>query len=149
MKNLDNFINQKNELDNLKELGFNVDTTWYHVTNNSFSQFDVEKFNDRCIWLTRDLDSIKNGETGASLNSNDTIIMKCFLKSNINLCGWDEEDRLMEEQMKQEGFQGVLLDNDVKIFDSKNVIILDNKLKQKIIEIKSQNLSNSSKKNNL
>lgn len=138
MNSIDNFINQKNEIDNLKELGFNTDIIWYHVTNHSFSEFDVEKFNDRCIWLTKDLDSIKNGETGASLNSGDTSILKCFLKSNINLCGWDEEDRLMEEQMKQEGFQGVLLDDDIKIFDSKNVIILDDKLKNKIDKLKNK-----------
>ena len=110
-----------NDNDKLRQEGFDVETIWYHVTNANFDEFDIDKTNDGCIWLTRDYDSIIKGETGASISDSNINIYQFYLKLD-KLAGWDEEDKYFTEQLIQEGYDGVLLDDDIKIFNSENAI---------------------------
>lgn len=113
--------NEKKEaLIRAKEQGFDIDTIWYHVSNHDFDEFDLEKSRDGAIWLTKDLDSIKNGQTGASINGDDIFIHEFYIKAK-NLGGWDEDDKYFDDQLVQMGFDGLLLDNDIKIYNPKNI----------------------------
>lgn len=150
--NIEKTIQEKQLVKELKTLGFDTETKWYHVTQHNFTEFDIDKFNDKNIWMTRDIDTIHNGETGAGLTTSDPSkikILKCFIKKDLNLAGWNEEDSLMEDQMIQKGFHGVLLDDDIKLFSSDNVIILDDKLEEKILKLKESQKSKQKSSNKL
>jgi hypothetical protein len=112
--------------DKLSQEGFDTENVWYHVTNAEFDEFDIDKTNDGCIWLTRDYDSIINGETGASISDANINIYEFYLKIN-KLGGWEEEDKYFTEQLIQEGYDGVLLDEDIKIFNPENAIKINKK----------------------
>ncbi len=103
-----------------EEQGFDTQTTWYHVSNNDFDFFDLEKAQDGAIWLTNDLDSIKKGTTGASIGKDKLFIHEFFIKTS-KLGGWDEEDKYLDDQLVQLGYDGLLLDNDIKLYDPQNV----------------------------
>lgn len=118
------FLKRKQIIENLKKEGFDTDNIWYHVSNVDFKEFDINKSQDCCIWLTRDLDSIKNGDTGASLNSDKIYIHRFYIKAK-KIAGWEEEDKYMTDELIQEGYDAVLLDDDIKIFNPSNIIKVD------------------------
>lgn len=124
------FLKRKQIIENLKKEGFDTDNIWYHVSNVDFKEFDINKSQDGCIWLTRDLDSIKNGDTGASLNSDKIYIHKFYIKTK-KIAGWEEEDKYMTDQLIQEGYDAVLLDDDIKIFNPSNIIKVDYIIEEK------------------
>jgi hypothetical protein len=95
-----------------KEQGFDIDTIWYHVTNNKIESFDINKTQDSCIWLTKDEEATKNGTLGAA---GSNIILKCYIRSQ-KLASWDEYDQFNIDQLIQKGFDGALLDDDVMLF---------------------------------
>lgn len=134
MKEITNKFDNNLEIkQKLIELGFDIDNTWYHVTEKDFQDLDEKKFSDGNIWLTKNLKSILDGETGASLsNGEDCKILKCFIKSNIKIGGWDEEDSYFDEHLVAEGFDGLLLDDDLKLYSGKSVIVFDDNIDIKI-----------------
>ncbi len=119
MEDIKEFLNNRERdnqrLQRAKEQGFDIDTIWYHVSNVNFKEIDLNKSNG-VFWLTRDYDSIENGTTGASLNSSKLYIHKFFLQES-KLAGWNEEDNFFQDQLIQKGYDGVLLDNDLKLFN--------------------------------
>lgn len=100
--------------------GFDTKTVWYHVSNIDFDNFDVGKTFDGCMWLTRDYQSILNGETGASI-SNDNVFIHEFYVKEKKFGSWDENENYFTEQLVRDGYNGVLLDDDLKIFDPNDV----------------------------
>lgn len=119
-----------------EEQGFDTQTIWYHVSNKNFDFFDLDKSQDGAIWLTRDLDSIKNGTTGASLNHDELFIHEFFIKTN-KLGGWDEEDKYLDDQLVQLGYDGLLLDEDIKLYNPDNVRKIDYHFnKENVLNIK-------------
>lgn len=122
-KLIDEKINEtleKQRLERAREQGFDTETIWYHVSNKDFDFFDLEKTQDGAVWLTRDLDSIKQGTTGASIQGSDTYIHEFFIKAN-KIGGWDEEDVYMDDQLVQQGYDGLLLDEDIKMYNPNNI----------------------------
>lgn len=119
MEDIKDFLNSKEKdnqrLQRAKEQGFDIDTIWYHVSNINFKEIDLNKSNG-VFWLTRDYDSIENGRTGASLNSSNLYIHKFYLQES-KLAGWNEEDTFFQDQLIQQGYDGVLLDDDLKILN--------------------------------
>jgi hypothetical protein len=126
------FLKDKIDKNLLKQQGFDTDTIWYHVSNQEFDKFDLNQSIDGCIWLTKDYNSILNGETGASINSKEIKIHKFYIKTN-KLGGWEEEDKYFTEELKQQGYEGVLLDNDLKLFNPDNTFKIKTDFKNKSI----------------
>jgi hypothetical protein len=100
--------------------GFDTKTVWYHVSNIDFDNFDLDKTFDGCMWLTRNYESILNGETGASISSGNTFIHKFYVKEK-KFGSWDENENYFNEQLIRDGYNGVLLDDDLKIFNPSDV----------------------------
>lgn len=119
MEDIKEFLNNRERdnqrLQRAKEQGFDIETIWYHVSNIDFKEIDLNKSNG-VFWLTKDYDSIVNGTTGASLNNSKLYIHKFFLQES-KLAGWNEEDNFFQDQLIQKGYDGVLLDNDLKLFN--------------------------------
>jgi hypothetical protein len=135
----------KDRLKRAKEQGFDIDTIWYHVTNTKIKEFDTNKTADSCIWLTNNINSAKNGELGAA---GSEIILPLYIRAN-NLAGWEEEDRLSNDQIIQEGFDGVLLDDDVKIYNPELIRSIEDNFLPENINSKTLNHSIENEKNDL
>lgn len=114
----------KDKIDKLlraKEQGFDIETIWYHVTNDKIESFNIEKTQDSCIWLTRDEDATTNGTLGA-VGSN--IVIECYIRSQ-KLADWDDYDKFTTDQLIQKGFDGALLDDDVMLFHPEQIRSID------------------------
>jgi len=121
---------EKEVLKKAKENGFDTDTIWYHVSNENFDKFDLEKSRCGTIWLTRDLDAIYNGETGASLNDDDDLyIHKFYVRAN-KIGGWDEEDKYFMDQLIQDGYDALLLDDALRVFNPNNIMKIGCEVKE-------------------
>lgn len=120
---------EKEVLKKAKENGFDTDTIWYHVSNENFEEFDLEKSQCGTIWLTKDLNAIYNDETGASLNGDDLYIHKFYVRVN-KIGSWEEEDKYFMDQLIQDGYDALLLDDDLRVFDSKNIMKIGCEVKE-------------------
>lgn len=97
--------------------GFDVSAPWYHATAAKFSAFDLDRTADGCIWLTNNLNGLKNGEYAAT---GATYILPVFVKQ-VPLANEDEYDRYMADELRQQGKHGALLDDCLMLFDPKDI----------------------------
>jgi hypothetical protein len=79
----------------------------YHGTNDNFRVFNPRKGAQGVIWVTDDIDAIKNGTSGAVGTKN---IMERYL-TGTNFAGWEEYDKLMLDQIESMGYDGIKLPN--------------------------------------
>jgi hypothetical protein len=107
-----NELKNKKRLERAKSQGFDLETIWYHVTDSKIDAFDINKTQDGCIWLTKDKDAAISGELGAA---GATYVMPLYIRAS-KLAGWDEYDKLSSDQIMQDNFDGIELDNDVMLF---------------------------------
>ncbi len=77
----------------------------YHGTRDSFSKVDLKKSTLGLFWMTSDLDGLLRGEHGANSTRN---VLRCYV-SLKNPAGWDEYEKKSIAELKNEGFDGVLL----------------------------------------
>lgn len=92
------------------------DDIWYHVSNEDFENIEI----DKCIqgfWLTKNLNSIVNGETGASIKSDNVIIHKFSANKLDRIGGWEEYEEHLADQLILYGLDGVLLDDDLLVYN--------------------------------
>lgn len=85
----------------------------YHGTNNQFDKFDLNRATQGIIWFTDSIDSIKN-QTHGGMGSKYIMKRKIILN---NPAGWPEYEKYGLGQMRQLGYDGVILpDGDVTNF---------------------------------
>lgn len=80
----------------------------YHSSNFDFKKFSFKNAIQRIIWFTSDLDSLKRRDKGAQGS-------KIIYTLNINLknpAGWDEYEKLLLDQLRQQGYDGAILPNE-------------------------------------
>jgi GNAT superfamily N-acetyltransferase len=94
---------------------------FYHGTDTKFKQFKIEKTNDGVFWFSENKDKIKNGEAGAQGTS---IIMTVNLKAS-KIAGWDEYDKYSIDELIQQGYDAIKLDDDIVIFHPNQIKILN------------------------
>jgi oligoribonuclease (3'-5' exoribonuclease) len=91
----------------------------YHGSNRPIQRFDLGCSSQGIVWFSENKEKILSGESGAS--SIKYLIEVVLTVSNP--AGWDEYEKLMLAQIKQEGFDSIHLDDDWVIFDPKNIKI--------------------------
>lgn len=101
--------------------GFNTDKVYYHGTDNKFSEFNVDKIADSRIWLSENKEDVLNKNVGAS---GAKYIKELYIRET-KIGGWDEEDRLVSDQMIQEGYNGIKLDDYTYLFNPKDLRSID------------------------
>lgn len=93
----------------------------YHGTNNEFDKFDLNKATQGIIWFTDSIDSIKN-QTHGGLGSKYIMKRKIILN---NPAGWPEYEKYGLGQMRQLGYDGVILPDgdktDFIVFNPKSI----------------------------
>ena len=91
--------------------------TAYHGSNVPIKDFDPDQGAQGVIWFTEDKDKIKRGESGANSSK---YIMEVELTVR-NPAGWDDYDKKYLQQIKEEGYDSIQLDDDWIIFDPANI----------------------------
>ena len=85
----------------------------FHGTGDHFTIFSTKKTATPQFWFTNRKDLIDSGMVGAARKG---FVMPVFLNIK-NPSGWDEEDRLVQQQIMDRGFDGKdLTDGDIKTF---------------------------------
>ena len=94
--------------------------TAYHGGPVAIKKFDNKRSAGGVFWFSTNKDAILNGEVGVDLPK---YIMEVVLTVS-KTAGWDEYDKLVLDQIQQEGFDSIKLDDDWIIFDSKNIKVI-------------------------
>ena len=98
----------------------------YHGTDKYFKKFDLNKTADQSIWFTDDINAIKAGKVGASGKGN--IIERIIDENKIKLATAEQADKLTDDQLIAQGFEGVKFektagydDNTYRIFNTEKL----------------------------
>ena len=98
----------------------------YHGSNHQFTKFDFNKTAQKIAWFSNSVEDIKSGNAGAD---SAKYIMEFEITLN-NPAGWDEYESLGLGQIKDRGFDGVILDDNGAtnyiVFDRKNIKFVKN-----------------------
>lgn len=97
----------------------------YHVTTENFKDFDLDKTAQGIIWFTDSKKSIEEGTTGAGLYPGKKPIVMEREVDLKNPAGWAEYEKYGLGELKDKGFDGVILPDkdktDYIIFDTKSI----------------------------
>ena len=89
----------------------------YHGSNVPIRRFNREFSAQGMFWFSEDRAKILRGESGAVSSK---YIMTVEL-SVTKTAGWPEYDKLMLDQIQNDGYDSIKLDDDWVIFDAKNI----------------------------
>ena len=89
----------------------------YHGTDATFYAFDKNKTSDSLFWFTSDRNKIASGESGAAGRSK----IAPFYLSAKKLAGWEEYDKYSIDELIQQGYDGIKLDDDYVVFSPEQI----------------------------
>ena len=84
-------------------------TIIYHGTGAKFKNFDTTKSADGSVWFTNLKSEIESGMSGAS--SSGRIIARTIDENNLKLATREQSDKFLDDQLIQQGFDGIKLDD--------------------------------------
>jgi hypothetical protein len=102
--------------------------TAYHGSDVPIKKFDRKYSSQGVFWFSEDKDKILKGESGAVSSK---YIMTVKLKVN-KTAGWDEYEPLTLDQIEDQGYDSIKLDDDWIIFDNKNIKVTKVEKNEKI-----------------
>ena len=79
----------------------------FHGSPSEFKRFDFKQSYQKIAWFTDSIDSIETGEAGAKSSK---YIMQ-FKITIDNPAGWSEYKKYGIGQIKEQGFDGIILNN--------------------------------------
>lgn len=94
--------------------------TAYHGSKVPIENFSRDYGAQGVIWFSEDKDIILRGESGAVSSK---YIMKVELTVD-KTAGWDEYDKLYLQQIEDEGFDSLHLDENWVMFDPKRIKVV-------------------------
>jgi hypothetical protein len=89
----------------------------YHGTSKAFTKFDWKKSAMGVFWFSSNKKKIEKGESGAASSKE---IMPVYLSAK-KLAGWDEYDKLTLGQLRDQGYDGIKLDDDYVVFEPNQI----------------------------
>ncbi len=95
----------------------------YHGTAQAFDKFDGNKTMDGVFWFTTDKTKLERGEAGAAAAGE---IMPVYLSAK-NLAGWDQYEKFSIDELIQQGYDGIQLDDDYVIFEPTQIKSVQNR----------------------
>ncbi len=95
----------------------------YHATAKAFKAFDANKTMDGVFWFSSNKEKLQAGEAGAAASGE---LMPVYLSAK-NLAGWDQYEKFSIDELMQQGYDGIQLDDDYVIFEPTAIKSVDNK----------------------
>ena len=93
----------------------------YHGSPVAIKKFDNKFSSQGVFWFSVDKEEILGGSSGAS-----SVKYLITVELTVNkTAGWDLYDKLSLDEIEQQGYDSILLDDDWVIFDTKNIKITD------------------------
>lgn len=95
--------------------------TVYHGSNVPIKKFDRNFSAQGVFWFSEDKDKIKRGESGA-------VSTKYIITAEITVnktAGWEEYDKYFLQQLIQQGYDSIHLDENWVVFDAKNIKVVN------------------------
>ena len=97
--------------------------TLYHISNKLFKKFDITHSTDGAIWFAKDKNSLISNRHGASIGKGNIFLYTCNVKSN-KTAGWNEYEKLNIDQLIQEKYDSIDLDEDFVSLSPENIDII-------------------------
>ncbi|GAG62395.1 unnamed protein product [marine sediment metagenome] len=91
----------------------------YHGTVAPFDKFDKNFSTQGGFWFSEDINKIKNQESGA-VSSKYIVSVNLLVDKTV---GWEEYDRYFLQQIEDDGFDSINLDDNWIIFDPNRIKI--------------------------
>lgn len=88
-------------------------TVVYHGTGSKFKKFNLKKATQGILWFTSNKKEIEGGTIGAQGSG---VILSLYVRIE-NPAGWKEYDQLMLDELRNRGYDGVVLPNKDGSFD--------------------------------
>ena len=88
----------------------------FHQTGEQFDEFDLSKGADGTAWFTSDKKNFSDPSSSASAASGKSKI----LERDVDLkkvAGYEELDKYSIGELRQQGYDGAVLDGDIQVFD--------------------------------
>lgn len=97
----------------------------WHISNEKFRSFDVNKMAQGLIWLARDKEDLLNNLHGASINSNKPVYLyKCSVNMG-KVANREEYEKYALYQLEGMGYNTINLEGDIAVLTPDNVTILE------------------------
>jgi hypothetical protein len=93
----------------------------YHGSNASIKKFDRNFSAQGVFWFSEDKDKIISGKSGA-------VSTKYLITVEITVnktAGWKEYDKYFLQELRQQGYDSIKLDDNWVVFDSKNIKVVN------------------------
>jgi len=88
----------------------------FHQTNESFDEFDLNKGADGTVWFTGDKKNFSDPASSASAASGKGRVLERDVELK-KVAGFKELDQFSIGELKQQGYDGAVLDGDIQVFD--------------------------------
>lgn len=92
----------------------------YHGSSRPFDKFSHDYSAMGIFWFSEDINDIKGGTSGA-VSSNYISTVDLSVKNTV---GWDDYDRYGLQEIENNGFDSIKLDDTWVIFDSDRIKII-------------------------
>lgn len=96
----------------------------FHVSNYEFDKFDIDETAQGILWFSMvSFDDALEDLHGASINFQRPIYLYECEAIVYKSAGWDEYDKYTLGQLKDLGYDSIILDEDLVLFNDSNVKI--------------------------
>lgn len=98
-----------------------VPKTLWHLSNARFRKFDPRMGAQGILWFSKDRDDLLRDRHGANLRTSVPVYLYEVRTTAKNPAGWEEYNKLMLSQLRQQGYDSIDLGEDVAILDPRKV----------------------------
>jgi len=92
----------------------------FHQTSEDFDEFDLSKSADGTAWFTSDKKNFSDPSSSASAASGKAKILERDVELK-KVAGYEELDKYSIGELRQQGYDGAVLDGDIQVFDPKAI----------------------------
>ena len=92
----------------------------FHQTSEQFDEFDLSKGADGTAWFTGDKKNFADPASSASAASGKGRVLEREVELK-KVAGFDELDKYSIDELRQQGYDGAILDGDIQVFDQKAI----------------------------
>ena len=92
----------------------------FHQTSEQFDEFDLSKGADGTAWFTGDKKNFADPASSASAASGKGRVLEREVELK-KVAGFDELDKYSIDELRQQGYDGAVLDGDIQVFDQKAI----------------------------